>query len=239
MATYFISDLHLSKNTPEIAQIFKTFLSEHLSDADALYILGDLFEYWVGDDAISSFHHEIANWLKKTSEKVPIFFLSGNRDFLLGSKYAKQAGMQLLPEPYVLELHGQRILLLHGDRQCLNDPKHLKFREWTDKIWLRKLFLALPRWIRHRIAQRMRSHRMHDDSFIDAKYDLPKEEILRLLGRYECEILIHGHTHWPGIQVMFNTNRNIPFRYTLSDWGLLANHLKINREKQIFLNNNY
>lgn len=159
MATLFIADLHLCVEEPAITAGFLRFLAGEARKADALYILGDLFEAWIGDDDPNPLHRQMAAAIKAVSDSgVPCYFIHGNRDFLLGKRFARESGMTLLPEEKVLELYGRRVLIMHGDTLCTDDAGYQAFRAKVHKPWLQMLFLALPLFVRKRIAARMRAN---------------------------------------------------------------------------------
>ena len=159
MATLFIADLHLCAEEPAITAGFLRFLAGEARKADALYILGDLFEAWIGDDDPNPLHRQMAAAIKAVSDSgVPCYFIHGNRDFLLGKRFARESGMTLLPEEKVLELYGRRVLIMHGDTLCTDDAGYQAFRAKVHKPWLQTLFLALPLFVRKRIAARMRAN---------------------------------------------------------------------------------
>lgn len=158
MATLFIADLHLQTEEPAITAGFLRFLAGEAREADALYILGDLFEAWIGDDDPNPLHQQIASAINAlTQSGVPCYFVHGNRDFLVGQRFARACGMRLLAEENVLDLYGRRVLIMHGDTLCTDDPGYLAFRAKVHTPWIQRLFLALPLFIRRRIAARMRA----------------------------------------------------------------------------------
>ena len=158
MPTYFISDLHLSEDRPDIIRAFLDFMQQQASQADALYILGDLFEFWIGDDDKTRVAKQVEQAIKTlTDAGVACYFIHGNRDFMIGKAYAKRCGMQLLEEEELVELYGKKVLILHGDTLCTDDVGYQEYRAVTQKRWLRKLFLLLPLFIRQRIANKIRS----------------------------------------------------------------------------------
>ncbi len=139
--------------------VFCDFLAGEARNADALYILGDLFEAWIGDDDPNPLHRQMAAAIKAVSDSgVPCYFIHGNRDFLLGKRFARESGMTLLPEEKVLELYRSRVLIMHGDTLCTDDAGYQAFRAKVHKPWLQTLFLALPLFVRKRIAARMRAN---------------------------------------------------------------------------------
>nr|MBP7567877.1 UDP-2,3-diacylglucosamine diphosphatase [Burkholderiaceae bacterium] len=153
----FISDLHLDPREPETAQAFRRYLAT--ADADALFILGDLFEVWIGDDAASpdSFEHECGQWLHAASQRAPVFFMHGNRDFLLGEAFARQAGLTLLADPTVLDFGGQAWMLSHGDALCVDDIDYMAFRERVRTPAWQGYFLGQPLEQRRAFARSARA----------------------------------------------------------------------------------
>mgnify|MGYP002537168532 CR=1 FL=1 len=144
MATLFIADLHLCVEEPAITAGFLRFLAGEARNADALYILGDLFEAWIGDDDPNPLHRQMAAAIKAVSDSgVPCYFIHGNRDFLLGKRFARESGMTLLPEEKVLELYGRRVLIMHGDTLCTDDAGYQAFRAKVHKPWLQTLLTIL------------------------------------------------------------------------------------------------
>jgi len=157
MSTLFISDIHLCADRPDMTAALVRFLAHDAPGADALYVLGDLFEFWIGDDDPNPLHQQIAEAFAALSQQgVPIYFIHGNRDFMLGRQFAKRAGMTLLGDPCVIELYGERVLLSHGDLLCTLDLGYQKFRRITQLRWLRWLFLRLPLSRRQAIAHKIR-----------------------------------------------------------------------------------
>ena len=141
MQTLFIADLHLSDHEPELTRLLCRFLHEHAETAAELYILGDLFEAWTGDDDPSRTAAQVAEALAAFARRAPVYFMAGNRDFLLGNAYAARAGIQILPEPCVIERHGRRILLTHGDEMCTDDTDYQKYRTVIRRPWVCRLLL--------------------------------------------------------------------------------------------------
>jgi UDP-2,3-diacylglucosamine hydrolase len=224
-----ISDLHLTPSMPLTAQRFFDFCEKDASQAEAVFILGDLFEYWVGDDAASysPFQHEVKQALANLSSKVKTYYIHGNRDFLLGSAFLKTTGMTLLVDPSVVEIAGNKYLLAHGDALCTADIGYQIFRGWVRKPWLQKLFLALPIAWRRSIANqlRMNSHtnyaRGAQASYRQnqIKTDVTKEACAAILCEHSGDKLIHGHTHRPSHHEESLGNQSWQ-RWVLSDWDL-------------------
>ncbi len=200
MNTFFISDLHLDENHPEITECFLQFLATQAKTANALYILGDFFETWVGDDNDSPLITQIAEALKQLSASMPIYFIQGNRDFLLGKRFAKRCGMQLLPDPTVINLYGKPVLLMHGDLLCTDDVVYQKFRKKAHNRWLRALFLSLPLFLRRKIAIAARKRSQQYAKTINRTIqDVTQTAVENYLRAAGSQILIHGHTHLPAI----------------------------------------
>jgi UDP-2,3-diacylglucosamine hydrolase len=200
--TFFISDLHLqaaeTANTKAFLRLLQTCNQQHV---DALYILGDLFEAWIGDDDNNEYNSEIISALKAaTSHGLNIYFLHGNRDFLIGEKFLKNTGCQLLEDETVISLYGQSVLLMHGDTLCTDDEQYLKSRKWMRKSWVQKIFLALPLSLRQRVAAKMRNaSSKHMQSLSGYMMDVSQNEVKRIMQKHHVTYLIHGHTHKPHI----------------------------------------
>ncbi|QPG26291.1 MULTISPECIES: UDP-2,3-diacylglucosamine diphosphatase [Pantoea] len=199
--TLFIADLHLCQEEPAITAGFLHFLQREAPHCDALYILGDLFEAWIGDDDPNPLHQQIARALRALP--VPVYFIHGNRDFLIGRRFARASGMTLLPEEQVLTLYGHRLLIMHGDTLCTDDAGYLRFRAKVHNPWIQRLFLALPLWIRKRIAARMRADskqaNQHKSQTI---MDVNQDAVAAAMLRQQVPLLIHGHTHRPAIHTL-------------------------------------
>ncbi len=215
--TRFISDLHLSEATPKLTALFFAYLERIQGNTKQLYILGDLFEVWLGDDVCAAFEQTVALKIRALAESgCEVFFLPGNRDFLLGERYCQQALMTLLPDPSVLLLDRHRLLLAHGDAFCTLDKSHQRFRRLTNQVWVKRLFLTLPKRVRVFIASRIRAKSQSQDKG-RVITDVVKTDCLQALKRHGCQILIHGHTHRPE-QETINTQEGEFLRIVLSDW---------------------
>ncbi|MFQ2658192.1 UDP-2,3-diacylglucosamine diphosphatase [Aeromonas caviae] len=219
MSTLFISDIHLSQGRPDMTAALVRFLAEDAPGADALYVLGDLFEFWIGDDDPNPLHREVADaFLALSQQGVPLYFIHGNRDFLLGRQFAKQAGMTLLGDPCVIELYGERVLLSHGDLLCTRDEGYQKFRRITQLKWLRWLFLRLPLSRRQAIAHKMRGQsQMENAHKSQIIMDVTPEAVDDMLRQHGCRLMIHGHTHRPAIHD-FTLDGHAARRIVLGDW---------------------
>lgn len=219
MATLFISDLHLDETRPQIVAEFERFLREDARGADTLYILGDLFESWIGDDDDSDLAQSAASALRRLADSgVPIFFMHGNRDFLLGDAYARRSGMKLLADPQIIDLDDERTLIMHGDTLCTDDLEYLKFRALVrDPAWQRQ-FLAKPLDERRAFAARARAEsRSHTATAKPEIMDVNADAVAAALRTHGVRRLIHGHTHRPATH-HFELDGQSAERIVLGDW---------------------
>ncbi|SNY62240.1 UDP-2,3-diacylglucosamine diphosphatase [Enterobacter sp. CC120223-11] len=228
MATLFIADLHLHTEEPAITAGFLRFLRGEARSADALYILGDLFEAWIGDDDPEPLHREMAREIKALVESgVPCYFIHGNRDFLLGKRFAAESGMILLPEEQRLELYGRPVLILHGDTLCTDDAGYQAFRAKVHQPWLQKLFLALPLFIRRRIAASMRDGSKAANSHKTMNImDVNPQAVVDVMEKHQVQWLIHGHTHRPAVHEL-SANGRPAFRVVLGAWHEEGSMVKV------------
>lgn len=199
--TLFISDLHLQEDEPQITQAFSDFMTNRAPQADALYILGDFFEAWIGDDDHSEFNQRIIGILQQCAAAgTPIYFMRGNRDLLIGKRFAAAAQVSLLSDPCVVNLYGKPILLTHGDILCTLDKRHQAYRKKVTRPWLQKLFLCTPlRWRRKlatRMRQKSREHNLNTPPYL---MDVTTEAVTHMMTANNTSLLIHGHTHRPHI----------------------------------------
>ncbi|WIF57258.1 UDP-2,3-diacylglucosamine diphosphatase [Atlantibacter hermannii] len=219
MATLFIADLHLSTEEPAITAGFLRLLEGEARTAEALYILGDLFEAWIGDDDPNPLHAAIAAAIRVLVESgVPCYFIHGNRDFLIGKRFARQSGMTLLPAEKVLTLYGERVLIMHGDTLCTDDVGYQQFRAKVQQRWLQTLFLSLPLFIRQRIAAKMRAgSKASNQTKSDAIMDVNQQAVSEVMRQHHVRHLIHGHTHRPAIHDL-QIEGHPARRYVLGAW---------------------
>ncbi|GAB54095.1 UDP-2,3-diacylglucosamine diphosphatase [Atlantibacter hermannii] len=219
MATLFIADLHLSTEEPAITAGFLRLLEGEARTAEALYILGDLFEAWIGDDDPNPLHAAVAAAIRALVESgVPCYFIHGNRDFLIGKRFARQSGMTLLPAEKVLTLYGERILIMHGDTLCTDDVGYQQFRAKVQQRWLQTLFLSLPLFIRQRIAAKMRAgSKASNQTKSDAIMDVNQQAVSEVMRQHHVRHLIHGHTHRPAIHDL-QIEGHPARRYVLGAW---------------------
>jgi UDP-2,3-diacylglucosamine hydrolase len=196
--TYFISDIHLDPKQVSIVEKFLSFLKNEATQADALYILGDLFEAWIGDDDDSAFATQIKSALRLVSTKIPVYFIHGNRDFIVGQQFAAETGITILPEVSVINLYGRSVLLMHGDLLCIDDTQYQAFRKKVHSPQFQKKLLRLPLFVRRLIAAyaRYRS-KQHTSTTNLMIQDVTPTEVRRYFTTHSVPLLIHGHTHRP------------------------------------------
>ena len=242
MTTLFVSDIHISDDYPEICKLFFDFINKIDTNVNALYILGDLFEYWLGDDDPNPIFKKTQNALKDLSKNnISVFFIHGNRDFLVGDKFAKKSHIKILSDPSVIELYGERILISHGDIFCVDDEEYQLFRKQTrDPKW-QEMILKKPLGYRRDFAQmaRMKSieHTQLDNEDI---MDVNENEIKKTFDQLNISTIIHGHTHRPFIHNTISNEVNYR-RIVLGDWYDQGSILEWNESgpKLIKLNRNH
>lgn len=224
MSTLFVSDLHLEASRPGITALFLRFLREDARRADALYILGDLFEAWVGDDDPCPAGAAVAEALAElTASGVRVFFMRGNRDFLLGQAYARRCGMRILPDPAVVVLHGRPVLLMHGDLLCTDDLAYQAFRSQVRAPEWQATFLAQPLDARLAFASKARAASRAHQASVGAGMggeditDVSAATVEATLARFGIDTLIHGHTHRPAIHSLDAAGQRCR-RIVLGDW---------------------
>ncbi|MCO1334953.1 UDP-2,3-diacylglucosamine diphosphatase [Microbulbifer sp. OS29] len=231
MSTYFISDLHLDGNRPDVTRAFFDFLHGRAAGAEALYILGDFFEAWIGDDDDTPLVNEVIDELNRFSGTgVELYLMHGNRDFLLGSDFAQRAGVVLLEDPTALSLGGERLLLMHGDSLCTLDEQYMAFRRQArDPRWQQEL-LTKPLQERRAIAAQIRSvSKTMNSRKAEDIMDVTPEEVERVMREHNVNRLIHGHTHRPGRHA-FTINGEPAERIVLGDWDRDAWCLKAGKD---------
>ncbi|EKE00650.1 MAG: UDP-2,3-diacylglucosamine hydrolase [uncultured bacterium] len=216
--TIFISDLHLSPTEPEITNLFLKFIEDISPTTDALYILGDFFKFWVGDDDTSVFNEQIKKALQLASSKTTIYLMSGNRDFILGQTFAKESGCILITDPYKIDLYQRPTLLTHGDILCTKDIKHRMFRAITRIPCGISIFLKLPLTIRTWFARNLQKYSAKTKLSKDKNTMLPQISAIRkLMVKFDCNQIIHGHTHIIETEE-FTVNDQKMRRISLGEW---------------------
>jgi UDP-2,3-diacylglucosamine hydrolase len=225
----FISDLHLSENTPSVTQGFFEFLKTAAQELSHLYILGDLFEAWIGDDDDSELATNVMQEINHaTRNGLEIFFIHGNRDFLCGQKFAEQSNLTLLPDPYFLNFFDQKIALSHGDSFCTEDLEYIKFKKEVRSEEWQQEFLQKPLDDRLNIASSMRDASQKNNNNKDiAIMDVTPTAIQDFFAEHRIDLLIHGHTHRP------NTHQiNSGTRIVLGDWHKTGWCLMLDEQQQ-------
>ena len=220
MTTLFISDLHLDERRPQITELFLHFLATEARQADTLYILGDLFEFWSGDDISNPLNDSVQDALKAlTNSGVKCFLVKGNRDFLVNKRFAKRTGVVILGDYTAIDLDGQKVLIAHGDTFCTLDEKYQAFRAAVNIPWRQKLFTCLPIFVREAIADKIRGKSQEGNQQKSMSImDVTESEVIKQMQAFDCEILIHGHTHKPNIHdVPLSPDKNGK-RIVLGDW---------------------
>ena len=219
MSVLFISDLHLEAERPDITRAFLHFLSTRARKAQALYILGDFFEAWIGDDGMDEFQHSIARALRELSDRgTRVYLMHGNRDFLIGKAFCREAGCTLLRDPSLIDLGGEKILLMHGDSLCTLDVAYMKLRRWLRNPLTLFILRNLPLTTRHKLARKLRKEsraqtRMKASEIVD----VTPAEVEKIMHDKGVRILIHGHTHRPAVHELEIDGRPAR-RIVLGDW---------------------
>ncbi len=218
MSTLFISDLHLSGERPEITRLFIEFLQNRATEARALYILGDLFEVWLGDDMILPEYQAALDAMQQLSQQVPLYVMYGNRDFLMREEFCRCSGATLLEEPAVIDLYGTPTLLLHGDTLCTDDIPYQQFRHMVrDPGWQAELLSKSPEE-RLSLARKYREISKTETGHKDeAIMDVNPETVTQTLRDHNLLQMIHGHTHRPAIHE-FKLDGKSARRMVLGDW---------------------
>ena len=232
--TYFIADLHLSENRPHLLALFRQFMQEQAPEAEKLYILGDLFDFWIGDDEQSNLISEVQQLIRYLTEQgVPCYFQHGNRDFLIGKKFANACGLTLLPTYQVIDLYGTPTLLCHGDTLCVDDVKYQHYRQKVHQKWRQWLFLHLPLKVRLNIAEKIRAKSRQDKQVKSTEImDVNADFVQQMFAKFHVTQMIHGHTHR-------QKHHEIPphfHRIVLGDWGETSSLLEVTPYSIEFIN---
>jgi len=229
VTTLFISDLHLEDDRPATSRWLLDFLSGPATDAEALYILGDLFEAWIGDDAVPATAREVAEALGELSSGgTRCYFMHGNRDFLLGERYAGQAGLTLLPETAVVDLYGTPTLLLHGDTLCTDDVEYQAFRRQTRNPAWQAGILSLSIEERLHLARNARdASKAHTGSTAMSIMDVNEAAVIAAFREHGVHRMIHGHTHRPAVHQHRLGGGETVERIVLADWYTEGSYLEV------------
>ncbi|KGF62959.1 UDP-2,3-diacylglucosamine diphosphatase [Pseudomonas lutea] len=214
-----ISDLHLEEGRPDITRAFLGLLAGRARTAESLYILGDFFEAWIGDDAMSPFQRSICQALRTLSDSgTKVFLMHGNRDFMIGKAFCKAAGCTLLKDPSVVNFNGEPVLLMHGDSLCTRDEAYMRMRRYLRHPLTLWVLRHLPLSTRHKLARKLRSEsraqtRMKANDIVDVTPD----EVVRVMAESGVQTLIHGHTHRPAVHDV-QLDGTTAQRIVLGDW---------------------
>ena len=219
MTTLFVSDLHLEASQPAIGEQFLNFLSSEAREAEALYILGDLFEVWLGDDDPNPYYADMKLALRElTDTGVPTYFMHGNRDFTIGVEFAAETGMTILQDPTVVDLYGVNVLLAHGDALCTDDIQYQQIRAMTRNPEWQAMMLA--KTIEERIAfaiQAREESKARGESMSDEIMDVNQDAVVAALCEHGVDTMLHGHTHRPAVHEVDLGDRTAT-RIVLGDW---------------------
>jgi len=238
--SYFIADLHLSESRPDITACFLSFLKNDATCAERLYILGDLFEYWLGDDDDGAFVAEVADALSQLAQSgTQLYFIQGNRDFLLGKKYAKKCQMTLLDDVEKISLYGNEYIILHGDTLCIDDVEYQAFRKKSRSWWWQAIIKSLPLWVRKKIASDYRKKSSAANVMKSQEImDVTQNEVEHIFSQYNVPIMIHGHTHRPAVHQFTLGNQPLE-RIVLGDWYEQGAWLKMTPSGYELLNQSF
>lgn len=220
MSVLLISDLHLQEERPDVTRAFYDFLQNRARGAEALYILGDFFEVWIGDDGMTPYHDAIASALHDLADSgTRIYLMHGNRDFMIGKAFCRKAGCTFLPDPSLIELGGESVLLMHGDTLCTRDVQYLRKRaRIRSPLGLFILRHLMPLSKRQALARKLRNESLERTAMKAADIiDVTPEEIPRIMQKYGVQTLIHGHTHRPAVHPL-EVNGKSARRIVLGDW---------------------
>lgn len=217
--TFFIADIHLDERQPKIIEAFQNFLTRRVTNSAGLYILGDLFEFWLGDDDNNPVYLEIQHSLKQlTSKGIPIYFIQGNRDFLIGEQFAQNTGCQILNDETVIELNGTRVLLMHGDTLCTDDLAYQKLRKVIHSKIIQTIYLTMPLSVRRYISQKGRQQSSHFKQHKSFEImDVSQHAVEETMQKHQVNYLIHGHIHRPNYY-KFQLNQCVAQRLVVDAW---------------------
>lgn len=234
MTTLFISDLHLDGTRPDISAQFLDFLEREAKRAQALYILGDLFEAWIGDDDPDPDKRRVIAGLRGVTDAgVKTFLIHGNRDFLIGRRFCRETGIELLADGTVVDLYGRRVLLMHGDLLCIDDRAYQRLRRIVRNPFVQFAMRRLSLRQRQRLAERMRAGSKEHIASMDIAapqiMDVNQDEVRRTFARYGVDCIIHGHTHRPAVHEL-EIDGHEAVRIVLGDWYEQGSVLRWNRE---------
>ena len=231
MTTLFISDLHLQEQRPHLTRAFFDFLQQQAQGVDALYILGDFFNVWLGDDHRTPLSDEVASQLLALSRSgTAIYLMHGNRDFLIGQDFCQRSGATLLPDPSLIDLYGTPTLLMHGDSLCLDDAGYQRYRRIIRSRFIEHLQRWTPLSLKQRIADKIKHKSGQAKAYKAAQImDVTAAEVERQMRNHHTSLLIHGHTHRPD-RHLFTLDDQASERIVLGDWDALGWYLRCGQD---------
>ncbi|HBX59704.1 MULTISPECIES: UDP-2,3-diacylglucosamine diphosphatase [unclassified Methylophaga] len=232
MKTLFISDLHLSPDQPELIRLATDFVAQQVN-VDAFYIVGDIFNTWLGDDLVPTEFDPFIQALQNLQQQgSKIYLMVGNRDFMLGKDFARRVGGTLLDDPVMIDVYGHKILLMHGDSLCTDDVSYQRYRKVVRNRWLQKLFLAMPLTVRQGISDKIKAKSKQQKQYKQAQImDVNPASVRQVMQQYNATLLLHGHTHRPAIHTLQSSQNNSNYRIVLGDWQPDASYIEITPEK--------
>lgn len=225
MTALLISDIHLSERRPDLTEAFQQFLSHRATKATELFILGDLFEVWLGDDDQTPLNKSIISSIRELADSgVSVFVMHGNRDFMIGKRFERESGAKLIDDPTVIELYGHELILSHGDSYCTDDITYQKTKKKIRNPIVLPILRNLPLSTRQKIAGNLRNKSAEDKQMVSADImDVNAEAISDAFAKYDVKIMIHGHTHRP----CHHTDNSVD-RYVLGDWDTTLWYIEVN-----------
>ncbi|MEZ9898125.1 UDP-2,3-diacylglucosamine diphosphatase [Vibrio breoganii] len=230
MRTLFISDLHLTPNRSDMTDAFVRFMREEAPNSDAVYILGDLFEFWVGDDDDSPLNNTVTNEIRTLVDSgTPCFFVQGNRDFLVGKRFERKSGAKLLGDETLIDLYGTPTLIMHGDTLCTDDVKYQEFRKKMHLKWLQWIYNRVPLSFRRKLVKKVQNNANDDKQSKSYEImDVNQQAVIDAMQRHNAQWLIHGHTHRQDIHKLdADGNKK---RIVLGDWFTEASSLEVTKD---------
>ena len=232
MKSLFISDLHLSPDQPELIRLATDFVAQQVN-VDAFYIVGDIFNTWLGDDLVPTEFDPFIQALQNLHQQgSKIYLMVGNRDFMLGKDFARRVGGTLLEDPVMIDVYGHKILLMHGDSLCTDDVSYQRYRKVVRNRWLQKLFLAMPLTVRQGISDKIKAKSKQQKQNKQAQImDVNPAAVRQVMLQYNANLLLHGHTHRPAIHTLQSSQNISNYRIVLGDWQPDASYIEITPEK--------
>jgi len=232
MKTLFISDLHLSPDQPDLIRLATDFVAQQVN-VDAFYIVGDIFNTWLGDDLVPTEFDPFIQALQNLQQQgSKIYLMVGNRDFMLGKDFAQRVGGTLLDDPVMIDVYGHKILLMHGDSLCTDDVSYQRYRKVVRNRWLQKLFLAMPLKVRQGISDKIKAKSKQQKQNKQAQImDVNPASVRQVMQQYNATLLLHGHTHRPAIHTLQSSQNISNYRIVLGDWQPDASYIEITPKK--------